>query len=143
MKVTPQKIEVLFKEYNKKYFNNQLPLCTFKTHSSFKKLGFFSCYQDTKDKKHFYGISISLTNSYDFEDDEVKHILLHEMIHLYLVHVKHAVDGNVDHGYLFIKTMRELNKKYKLDIKTQYTHIMKRAEGASRLLWWWYNKVVG
>ena len=136
-------IEKLFKEYNKQYFNNKLPICSFGTHHSFKMLGYFSCYKDLYRPGKFKNMRITISYCYDFSEDELKHILLHEMIHLYLVHTKSALDGNLDHGYLFTNTMREFNKKFGLNIQYNYNHVIKRAPAVSRLLWWWHNKVMG
>jgi hypothetical protein len=135
-------IEKYFREYNKLYFNNKLPLCQFYIHTSFDYLGYFHCYKNIYKPGKYHRMSISMSDRFDYTEDEFRKILVHEMIHLYLVHTKSAIEGNLDHGPLFIKTMNEFNKKFNLGLEVVYYHDMKRAPYTSRLLWWW-KKMVG
>ena len=90
----------------------------------------------------YHQFHITKSCRYDFTE-EFKHILLHEMLHLYLVVKRSALEGNLDHGHLFLQAMNEFNKKYNLNIAVGYSHAMKRAPYTSRLLWWWHNQVIG
>lgn len=143
MVATTQLIEKLYREYNKKYFNDELPTCSFCIHRSFRTLGFFTCRKRYCEPRKFYKMNISVTNCYDFTENELKYILLHEMLHVFLIHKNSIVEGNVDHGKIFIKTMKEFNKKHNLEIEVEYNHIMKKSKGSSWLLWWWHNKIMG
>lgn len=136
-------MEEFFNRYNKEYFGGKLPQCSFGTNGSFKELGYFSCYKNLYKPGKYHKFRIIISYRYDLTEAEFKHILLHEMLHLYLVVKKSALEGNLDHGHLFLQTMNEFNKKYNLNIAVGYSHAMKRAPGTSRLLWWWHNQVVG
>lgn len=130
-------IEKYFKEYNSLYFKNKLPLCRFGIHTSYDYLGWFNCYKNLYKPGKYHRMSITMSDRFDYTEEEFKQILLHEMLHLYLVHTKSAIEGNLDHGELFLKTMAEFNKKFGLNIKVRYDHEMKKAPYTSRLLWWW------
>ncbi len=133
-------IERYFKEYNKLYFNNKLPLCSFYIHTSYKMLGYFNCYKNLHKPGKYHRMSITITDRYDFTEEQFRIVLLHEMIHLYLVHTKSAIEGNLDHGELFIRTMKEFNKKFDLNIQVAYNIPLKRAPYTSRLLYWMFNQ---
>lgn len=143
MVATKKLIKELFEKYNTLYFNNELPLCTFTTHSSFKKLGEFSFIKNKWSRNHMSYKTISITDCYDFKECELKHILIHEMIHYYIAYKFNKIEGNFDHGIEFITMMSQLNKKHNLKIRPIYNMVMDRAPGKSILLWWWYNKVIG
>lgn len=143
MVASSKTIEKYFKEYNKVYFDNKLPQPLFFIHTSYDILGYFNCYKNIYKPGKYHRMSITMSDRYDFTEEEFKCILLHEMIHLYLVHTKSAIDGNLDHGNLFIKTITEFNKKYNLNIQVIYNYPTKRAPYTSRLLWWLHQKKVG
>lgn len=145
MVATKENIEELFKKFKYKYFQGKLPKCELDTHYSFKHLGRFTCYRDEvwRRKPKFTHKKITISRCYDFTDEELQCILLHEMVHLYLLHTQNAVEGNVDHGELFMTTISEMNEKYGLNIKHNYDYTLKRAPGRSVFLWWLHNQLNG
>jgi hypothetical protein len=58
-----------------------------------------------------YNFKILITNLYDFTDDELRDIMLHEMLHISLMN-NSLFDNNGGHGYYFTSEMNEINKKY-------------------------------
>lgn len=58
-----------------------------------------------------HNFKILITNLYDFTDDELRDIMLHEMLHISLMS-NSLFENNGGHGYYFTNEMNEINKKY-------------------------------
>ena len=118
MVVTASRLMLLFADCNIEYFDSELPLPEFKVNNSYKTLGMYSTYPT--DDGH-YGDVIEISGNYDFTESQVKDIMVHEMIHMYLMHF--GIDKSCTHGKEFKKMMMDFNIRYGLnvDIRTDVT----------------------
>ena len=95
MFITLDYLKTSFKEFNKLYFNNELPTPQFKIGRGTTRLGYFQ----SRRHSHFHTtliISISQYNGLRTQKD-INHTLIHEMIHLW-----QFVNGYTDsHGTSF------------------------------------------
>ena len=101
-----------FHIYNKEYFNGILPLPKIKVSHSYRTLGYFYCDVDC-----FGNISnetIEISGNYDYTESQFRDILVHEMIHYYLLY--EGIDTKCRHGKEFKKMSREFNFKYGMNI---------------------------
>ena len=104
-------IKVLFREFNRLYFDNILPVPYVKIRHSVKTLGYFS-----------YTIGampgttevIEISDFYNYTDNQLRDIIVHEMIHYYLSYT--GEDIYPSHGRAFMNKARQLNRKYGLQV---------------------------
>ena len=111
MEITEEIIEEKFKEYNKEYFNNELPKPKFGLLKTYRTCGYFSC-KKIIGKRKLKGQRIDISVYYDWDEDELKNVIIHEMIHYYLAH-KH-IDNELTHGEAFTDMANDFNEKYNL-----------------------------
>jgi hypothetical protein len=104
-------IRVLFREYNKAYFGNILPMPNFKIRHSVYTLGYFSYWPNA-----LWGTTetIEISDFYDYTDNQLRDLVVHEMIHYYLLYT--GEDVKLTHGKAFMKMARQLNRTYKLHV---------------------------
>ena len=114
MKLTEGDIMFLFAQYNIKYFESELPFPKFKIMHSYRTFGEYSC--RTCPEGHF-GDVISISDNYDYTEDQLRDIIVHEMIHMYLMHF--GIDRKCSHGKAFKNMMTDLNIRYGLNISVQ------------------------
>jgi len=113
MVVTERIIMVLFCKYNDEYFNGVLPMPRFKIRHSYRTLGYFHCDYNDIDES-ISNECIEISDNYDYTDYQLKNVLVHEMIHYYLIFM--GKDVNCRHGKEFRKMSSEFNQKHKLNI---------------------------
>ena len=119
----------LFQEYNENYFNGELPFPQFKIRHSYRTLGYFSCEYDSEG---MFNQSIEISDNYDYTNDQLRDILVHEMIHYYLAYK--GIDPHCHHGKDFKNMADEFNKTYGMNItKTIDLKPYRIQEGKSRL----------
>ena len=114
MVVTRQQIKKLFIEYNGLYFNAELPLCEIRVSSHHRYYGLFQYRRNSQNKAVCKSITIS--DLFDYTEENLRSVLVHEMIHYYLIHKRKLFDA-AGHGPEFQEMMNELNAKYDLKIK--------------------------
>ena len=121
MNITKDTLKKLFKEYNKKYFNNELTVCAM----HYYNIGdCFGRYISKKDKNGNVKGNIWITTNVDWTENTLKCVLIHEMIHHYIDTVeKKKFDGLFGHGFFFRRKMNKINKKFGLNIKTFFSDI--------------------
>ena len=105
-------IRASFMLYNLEYFNGELPLPNIKVTHSYKTLGYFSCEYD--DDGYMYDQTIEVSDYYDYDEFQIRDIVVHEMIHYYLAY--NGIDPQCHHGKEFKKMAKEFNKKYGMNI---------------------------
>lgn len=121
----------VFRECNKKYFNNSLPLPKFDIMHRYVDLAYF-IYQKEKDNKRMKHKKIYFTDYYDFDDEMIVNLMVHEMIHYYLAYNK--IDPKCKHGKEFNEMAEKLNKEYGLNITSKIdAPSLKRNEKAPKL----------
>jgi predicted SprT family Zn-dependent metalloprotease len=101
-----------FQVFNEKYFNGELPIPTVVIRHSYRTLGYFHCELDNLG--NIINPIIEMTDNYDYTESQFRDILVHEMIHYYLVHNKK--DMKCKHGKVFKKMANEFNSKYGMNI---------------------------
>ena len=115
MMVFESKLEYLFNIYNKQYFNGVLPIPEFKVIHKKNTFGKFEC------RVGWRNISlpvIMVTDKYNFTEDQLRDILLHEMIHYYLAYTRK--DRIVTHGKAFKNMMNDFNLNEGTNIQITY-----------------------
>ena len=85
MKITKEDLKVRFDEYNHQYFNSVLPQCEF----SVIKLSCLGRYMFSSGQNGKRKYRIRLTSDVNWTEETLRDVLIHEMIHHYVV----AIDG--------------------------------------------------
>lgn len=85
MKITKEDLKVRFDEYNRLYFGGKLGKCTF----SARKIGSFGFYFFKTATGGKPECRITLTTDVNWTEDSLRDVLVHEMIHHYVV----TIDG--------------------------------------------------
>lgn len=104
----------MFKECNKKYFNDSLPLPYLNT---MNKLNTLARFEYNKDKNGTHPIKwqeIKFSDCYEYTEQDFREMMVHEMIHYYIAW--NGIKDNKEHGDEFIKIATKLNEKYNLNI---------------------------
>ena len=99
-----------FTKYNNEFFGGILPYPEFKIRKSYFTLGYFSCNYD--DDYTMYNCVLEISNRYDYTEEQLRDIIVHEMIHYYLVFV--GKDMRCNHGKEFKKMSKDFNSKYSM-----------------------------
>ena len=132
MEMTETLIEQKFREYNHLYFNGELPLPQFGLLKSYLTCGYFSCNKIIGRRK-LKKPRIEISCYFDWEEDDLRNVMVHEMIHYYLAY-KH-IDTLITHGEAFQKMSEDVNRQYGLNIAEKVDCSMfKPSAKASRLL---------
>jgi hypothetical protein len=111
MKVCLSEIANKFYDFNLAYFNGILPKPNFELIDSFKYFGYFEC---EKNGGVIYNPTIKISKNYDYTSEQLKNILVHEMLHYYLAYIRK--DVKVKHGKAFRMEANMLNEQYRLNI---------------------------
>lgn len=131
MLIGKSNIKALFFYYNETYFGGVLPIPEVKVTHSYNVLGQFVCYI-TNDNEHYDEV-LSVSDTYDYTEDQLRDIIVHEMIHYYLVHVK--MDLKCSHGKAFKDMADDFNIRYGMNItSTADLDQYKLIEGRSKIL---------
>lgn len=104
-------LRVIFREYNKAYFGNILPMPYFKIRHSVNILGLFHY-----DPRAVPGTTetIEISDFYDYTESQLRNLMVHEMLHYYLAYT--GIEVYPDHGDSFINMAKQLNRTYGLNI---------------------------
>lgn len=101
-----------FVDFNEEYFNNELPMPNFAVKHSYRTLGYFHCEFD------WYGDivepTIEMSDYYDYTESQFRDILIHEMIHYYLLLC--GKDRRCRHGRAFKRMAKQFNSLYGMNI---------------------------
>lgn len=119
MKITKEDLKVRFDEYHHQYFNSVLPQCEF----SVIKLSCLGRYMFSSGKNGKRKCRIRLTSDVNWTEETLRDVLIHEMIHHYVV----AIDGckGIDgfswyglfgHGKRFRRQVRRIKREHGLKI---------------------------
>lgn len=116
MKITKEDIITRFNEYNKKYFDGILPPC--KCHVIIKKehtpLGF---YNPIERKGKLIG-NIWIASNVDWNEEDLREVIVHEMIHHYVRMIEGHKGGLFGHNWRFKRQCKRLKDDYGLTINT-------------------------
>lgn len=114
MKLTVKFLEEKFNQFNKQFFNNELPKIKLEISRTRKTLGQYT-YRRTRYGNSETPIAIRISGYYESTSKYYCQILIHEMIHYYL---SYKNIGRLEdcHGYSFQQKMKEIN-----DSQSEYT----------------------
>ncbi len=131
MKANECYMMVKFQQYNHDYFNDELEFPCFVIRHSYRTLGFFRC--DLDENYTIMNPTIEMTDNYEYTEEQFRDILVHEMIHYYLVW--NGRDRKCKHGKEFKRMADDFNIRYGMNITptidlTPYTI----AEGKSNFM---------
>ena len=133
MVVTERIIEQKYREYDKAYFNDELPIPRFGLLKSYTTCGYFSC-RKIIGKRRVKGPLLEISVYYDWKEEDLKNVIVHEMIHYYLAY-KH-IDNGLTHGDAFKEMASDFNTKYDLNITEMVDCSgFKKTDNAPRLSW--------
>lgn len=108
MQVSINQLEEWFSSFNERYFGGVLPVPVFAVGNSRTRLGSMSWRRRKRllfKSDDSYVIRVS--NYFDMDETHYKNVLLHEMIHLCIVHRK--IKDTSAHGVVFRKMMEGIN----------------------------------
>ena len=111
MRVCESQIRCLFRQFNQDYFGNLLPMPYIKIRHSVNTLGYFSYMQN-----EMFGTTetLEISDFYEYTSNQLRDIVVHEMIHYYLYYIGEAV--RLKHGKSFMRMARQLNQSYGLHV---------------------------
>lgn len=108
MQVDVGLLETWFAQFNAKYFNGELPVPVLAVGNSRTRRGTMSWRIRRKwFSKSIGDYKIRISNYFDVEENDFKSVLLHEMIHLYIV--SKGIKDTSSHGAVFHSLMRKIN----------------------------------
>ena len=120
-----------FRQYNTNYFNGVLPMPRIEIIHSFKYFGYF--YSDICNNTTVNPV-IQISDNWEYEEYQLKDIMVHEMIHYYLAYVGKDITGS--HGYEFYRMSNDFNMKYGLYITERINmDEYKRRKGTSTFMY--------
>ena len=129
-------LQVIFREFNKAYFGNILPMPIFRIMHEVDLLGLF-----TYSPYSVPGTTevIDISDFYDYDGNQLRDLLVHEMIHYYLCYT--GVEVYPSHGPAFLNMARRLNLTYGLNVTPiiDLTKMTPRSDAPflKRLYYWW------
>lgn len=94
----------LYNSYNKKYFNNILPKCK------------LSVYNDNSQFGRYTFCHIWIVKNVEWSEETLKEVLIHEMIHHYVVTIEHKNGGIFGHNWRFKRQCKRIYKEHGLKI---------------------------
>ena len=119
MQITLNFITSRFEEYNHLMFGGVLPPLPIKLGRARTRLGSL-CYSYKRGwlglgKKEIYNLHMRFSTYYDLSQEMWEDIIIHEMIHYYLITTKQQ--DRTPHGPNFRRMMREINQKFGRNIR--------------------------
>lgn len=101
-----------FQYNNHKYFNDELPFPRIVIRHSYRTLGYFHCEIDSYG--NIIDPTIEMSDNYEYTKSQFRDILIHEMIHYYLVF--NGKDRKCTHGKEFHEMADDFNLRYGMNI---------------------------
>lgn len=115
-KITKEDIRKRYHEYNRLYFDNRLKHCSF----SVQKMWCLGRYTNKKEKDGIIEGHVWITTDVDWTEDDLRQVIIHEMIHHYVKTIDRKLGGLFGHGRLFRRQCKRLKKDYGLNIFVYY-----------------------
>ena len=113
-----------FKEYNQLYFNGTLKMPKIKLFKGRSVVGRF-VYTEDKKTKRLKSKTIYIASNVDWDEDSLRRVLVHEMIHYYVA-CNPIITGSRDwtsHGNNFKFVMNRINQQFGVGVKIRDTEI--------------------
>lgn len=111
MRICESQLRCLFRQFNKDYFGNILPMPYIKIRHSVNTLGYFSYMQNEMSGTTE---TLEISDFYAYTSNQLRDIVVHEMIHYYLYYI--GEDVRLKHGKSFMRMARQLNQSYGLHV---------------------------
>ena len=116
MKADVNTLTHLFWDYNKKYFGNVLPTPYIELFDMPGKIARFEYHKNgNKAKKPIRDQIIYFSKTYEFNENTMRDVMVHEMIHYYIAW--NRIKDNGSHGRKFWRMAMDFNEKYGLNIQ--------------------------
>ena len=133
MKITYDLLDIKFRKYNREYFNSELPVPRFTIINSYYPFAEFRCNKPIGNRR-IQKAEIRFAAYIDFSESQFRDILVHEMIHYYLVYKN--IDRTFKHNKKFKEMINCFNKKYELNMQVKGNiWKYKRQKNAPRFGW--------
>lgn len=110
----------LYDEYNQLYFNGKLRKCRLYTYKGRRSFGLFIG-KRWKNNGYIYKLSIGIAKNVDWTIEDLRDVLVHEMVHVYLNCQKNPPKRQ--HGKEFKAFCRPLEAKYGLNLTRKLKHL--------------------
>ena len=111
MKATEGFVKEKFDEFNKLIFNNKLPNIPIKIGKAKTQLGSISYKKRTTiNAINYYDLKLIISSCYDLQENELEDIIIHEMIHYYILHLR--INDTSPHGRIFQEIMQKINSRF-------------------------------
>jgi hypothetical protein len=118
MEITKELLKKEFEKYNKMYFNNELEMCEFR----YYYFGSFGLYSMKCKNNKDIGV-ISFSKNVEWNEEMIKQIMIHEMIHHYVHTIEHVGFGVLSHhGKHFIRQIKRIKKEYNYEVFVCYPY---------------------
>ena len=115
MEITKELLKQKFEEYNKLYFNNEQPMCTFSYNYMKDAFGRYTTHTKSNGRKIGH---IRISKSIDLDEEMLRELLVHEMIHHYVRIIEGVFfDGFFCHGRHFVRQIKRIKKEHGLEIQ--------------------------
>lgn len=124
MKPTVDFLKRNFDEFNRLMFDGQLPELPIAVGNARTSLGglHFVRHRKMLGGVEYRNFHIRISSRYDLDEREIEDVLIHEMIHYYILYNK--LKDTSAHGVVFRKMMNDINAHFGRNISVSY----KRAE---------------
>lgn len=112
MIATKEYIQQQFCEFNRLLFGGQLPLLPIRMGKARTMLGAIHYFKRkaVDGRVEYENVHLTISSCFDLPETEIQDVLIHEMIHYYILH--HRIVDTSPHGQVFCKIMEEINRKY-------------------------------
>ena len=126
-------IQDKFKEYNRLFFKNKLPLLPIQIGHAKSSLGgvHFRKKRNLSGKMEFSDFRMTISDRFDLPEEEVQDTLIHEMIHYYILY--HQVVDTAPHGQAFQQIMNAINQAYGRHITVSHRMTSETADKDMRI----------
>lgn len=108
MTITKQYLAELFNQYNKEYFDDELPKCRMTTTQA---KSYYAMYLPSN-KPIIY-----VCRYVHWDEESLKMTILHEMLHHYIMSVAKSKFYILPHGFIFNHYCRKFKKKHGIDLR--------------------------
>jgi hypothetical protein len=116
MKADVNTLTHIFWDYNKKCFGNSLPTPYIELFDKPGKIARFEYHKNGKKaKKPIRNQIIYFSKTYEFNENTMRDVMVHEMIHYYIAW--NRIKDNGSHGRKFWRMAKDLNEQYGLNIE--------------------------
>ena len=128
-----------FDTCNMEYFEGKLLFPQFGLLHSYRTCGYFQYTKGGWFDKTLYDPTISITDYFDFTEQQFVDIMVHEMIHYYLAYF--GFDRGCHHGKKFKEMAAQLNSKYHLNVTTKLDISQYKRVKGPYLSYWLANTI--